>query len=205
MLKQTDGAETKAAPAEELVRAVAAGSRAQLPGDDGGQESLLERLKARTLAPGRKLMTEEEVDELAIRGRFEDQRRKTLDAAQTVVDALRRNGLVTRSIYLVREMVLGRKQIEAAFVAGLKPGSRVAVLAPVPMAGNAKVSEVANIRRLSAASLLKLSYDDGWQVFILTTDGRLNDREIPIAAPRRGFRERKRPAFWPAVLTPAGR
>ena len=151
MRKQSDGAENKAAPAEELVVRRRRRPVRSHPGDDGGQESMVDHLRARTFARGRELMTEEEVEALAIRGRFEDQRRKAFDAAQTVVDALRRSGLVTRSIYLVRGMVLGRKQIEAAFVAGLKPGGRVAVLAPVPMAGNAKVSEVADIRRLSAA------------------------------------------------------
>jgi hypothetical protein len=123
-------------------------------------------------------MTQEEVEGLALRGRFEDRRRDAGDEAQIAVDQLRRSSLPVRSIYLVRETILGRKQVEAEFAVAIDPGKRIAVLAPVPMAGNAKVAEVGSIRRLTAAAVLKQTYRDGWQVFVLSTQGRLNDRDV---------------------------
>jgi len=85
---------------------------------------------------------------------------------------------VTRTLYLVRDAAFGRKQIEAAFAVALNPAARAAVLAPVPMAGNAKLSEVVQFRLRTAAALLNRSYDDEWQVYVLSTDGRLNDRDV---------------------------
>lgn len=177
MSKKTNSIEIEAASAEGLATAVAQASREPIRGSEG-LDDLLQKLKARPLPQGRSLMTDEDVEALAIRGRFEDRRRQALDPAQAVVDALRHSGIPTLCIYLVKENMLGQKQVEAAFAVAVKPEERIAVLAPVPIAGNAKMLEVAHMRRLSAATVLKLRYCDGWQVFILSTEGKLKDSQV---------------------------
>jgi hypothetical protein len=163
---------------DELLNTVALPPGTPPPDDDNQLPSLLKHLKEHCAPTGRWLMTDEEAQLRTKPGRFEDQRRAARDKAQKVVDRLRSCGLNTRTAYLVRRNALGRTQIEAAFVLAWKREARTAILAPVPMAGNAKVSEVASVRQQTVASVLARTYDRGWHVFVLSVEGRLDDPKV---------------------------